>query len=126
MNFTMTVVEDALWSGLEIFLGITNACMPVMQPALRKIFNVPFTRLLSLTTRRSTKPSKLSDTDQDANTSSYRAPSWKRLHDSNKSTDTSESKYGITRDCTIDVEAQSAEAIKMDRLNHASWLTEPK
>lgn len=126
MNFTITIVEDALWSGLEITLGITNACMPVMQPALQKIFNVPFVKLLSLTTRRSTKPSKMSDSDRSGNSSAYRGPSWRRLDDSNKSTGSSESKHGITQEYTIDIEAQSTDGIVMDNMGQTAWVSEPK
>jgi hypothetical protein len=126
MNFTMTVVEDALWSGLEITLGITNACLPLMQPALQKIFSGPFVKLLSLTTRRSTKPSKLSDSDGSGNSSGSRGFPWRRLNGSNNVTGSSKSKYGITQEYTIDVEAQSTDAIVMKNMGQTAWVTESK
>lgn len=60
MNFTITVVEDALWSGLEITLGIINACLPVIQPAAQRIFNDPFIRRISFSVDHSHEPSKTS------------------------------------------------------------------
>ncbi|RYP04375.1 hypothetical protein DL765_010215 [Monosporascus sp. GIB2] len=79
MNFTITIVEDALWSGLEITLGIINACLPVMSPALQRLFKAPFLRLISLTWR-SSKPSKFSSTGA-SGTSEFSGirPPWMRL-----------------------------------------------
>ncbi|KAK8092857.1 hypothetical protein PG999_014444, partial [Apiospora kogelbergensis] len=45
MNFTITIVEDALWSGLEITLGIINACLPILPPALQRLSNSPYSGL---------------------------------------------------------------------------------
>jgi hypothetical protein len=126
MNFTMTVVEDALWSGLEITLGITNACLPLMQPALQRFFSGSFVKLLSLTTRRSTKPSKLSDSDGSGNSSGLRGHPWRRFDGSNKVIGSSKSKYGITQEYTIDVEAQSTNAIVMENMGQTTWVTESK
>ncbi|KAI3318674.1 hypothetical protein HD806DRAFT_511541 [Xylariaceae sp. AK1471] len=42
-DFAASVVGDALWSGLEINLGIINACLPLMPPALQKLGSIiPF------------------------------------------------------------------------------------
>ncbi|KAF2686352.1 hypothetical protein K458DRAFT_486331, partial [Lentithecium fluviatile CBS 122367] len=123
MNFTVTVVEDALWSGLEINLGIINACMPIMPPALQKIFKVPFTKLLSLTTwRSSSKPSKMSSGGRSDTTGGSgpfnRDPSWRRLNESNKS------KSGILQEHTIDIEAESMDSIPMGPMGADAWGSE--
>lgn len=124
MNFTVTVIEDALWSGLEINLGIINACLPVMHPALQKVFGVPLSKLLSLTsTWRSskstfwgpTKPSKFSFMTR-SSTSGYKAPfhprfTWQKLEGS-----TLKSKFGITQTFSVDVEQQAESAIPMESL----------
>ncbi|KAG4216737.1 hypothetical protein PC116_g34782 [Phytophthora cactorum] len=65
----MTVVEDALWSGLEINLGIINACLPVMPAALQRIFKIPFLRLISFSTWRPASGSEVSGM----------RPTWMRL-----------------------------------------------
>ncbi|KAF1949854.1 hypothetical protein CC80DRAFT_456784 [Byssothecium circinans] len=129
MNFTITIVEDALWSGLEINLGIINACLPVMPPALQKIFGVPLNRLLTITSTwrpfkssswGSSKPSKLSSTGR-SGTSNTNAPfnpgpAWQKLD--NNST---KSKHGITQEYTIDIEEHSAEGIPMDNIGDKAW-----
>lgn len=38
-DMTFTVTEAAYWSVLEPTLGVVNACLPVMRPALRKLFH---------------------------------------------------------------------------------------
>ncbi|KAF2679344.1 hypothetical protein K458DRAFT_422378 [Lentithecium fluviatile CBS 122367] len=37
-NFSYTAAEVEIWSILEPYLGIINACIPVMQPAVRRMF----------------------------------------------------------------------------------------
>ncbi|KAI1458187.1 hypothetical protein F4805DRAFT_474625 [Annulohypoxylon moriforme] len=84
LNFTITVMQDALWSGLEINLGIINACLPIIPPALQRLVKVPF---LSFSTSHLAKPSNLSSTG--ANGASEilgRRLPWMRL-DSQKSED---------------------------------------
>lgn len=39
-NFTYTAAQVEIWSILEPYLGIINACIPVVQPALRRLFRV--------------------------------------------------------------------------------------
>lgn len=41
-DLTYTVTPGAYWTTLEPTLGVVNACLPVMRPALRKIFNMEF------------------------------------------------------------------------------------
>lgn len=101
MNFTMTVVEDALWSGLEINLGIINACLPVMPPALQHIFNTPFLRLLTFSTWRSSKPSAYSSTAPSGGSkSSGMRPSWMRIG-SSKGNSTVESGYSVDNEAGL-------------------------
>ncbi|KAK4031538.1 hypothetical protein C8A01DRAFT_21259 [Parachaetomium inaequale] len=107
MNFTVAVVEDALWSGLEITLGIVNACLPVMQPAVRRIVDIPFLRLVTFTTNRSLKHSKMSDGSSAPSYSYSRFLSWAQL---GSSRDRSEAGTGIERkvDYSVDIEMGSA------------------
>lgn len=37
-DMSYTMIDLQIWSSLEAYLGIINACFPVMQPALAKIF----------------------------------------------------------------------------------------
>ncbi|OTA64299.1 hypothetical protein K449DRAFT_394111 [Hypoxylon sp. EC38] len=92
VNFTVTVVEDALWSGLEITLGIINACLPVIHPAAQRIFNVPFQRLASLSTTHSPKNSEIS-AGSSASPEYSRVTSWVRFGNSKD-----ESKIGVERE----------------------------
>lgn len=107
MNFTVAVVEDALWSGLEITLGIVNACLPVMQPAVRRIVDIPFLRLVTFTTNRSLKHSKMSDGSSTPSYAYSRFLSWAQL---GSSRDRSEAGTGIERkvDYSVDIEMGSA------------------
>ncbi|KAH6649205.1 hypothetical protein F5144DRAFT_99 [Chaetomium tenue] len=108
MNFTVAVVEDALWSGLEITLGIVNACLPAMAPAVRRIVDIPFLRLVTFTTNRSPKHSRMSDSEA-SSAPSYaysRFLSWAQLGSSH---DRSEPSTGIERkvDYSVDIEMGS-------------------
>lgn len=37
LDFTYTIVADTIFGGLEIELGIINACLPLLRPLLRKL-----------------------------------------------------------------------------------------
>jgi hypothetical protein len=119
MNFTVTVVEDALWSGLEITLGIINACLPVIQPAVRRIVDIPFVRLISFSSIRSSKNSKLSE---GSGTTSYSSqfPSWVRLGNLN-----GQSKTYIERqmEYTVDIESESGHHMSMEKMDSATKLS---
>lgn len=121
----MTVVEDALWSGLEITLGIINACLPVMTPALQRLFKTPYLRLISFSSRRSTKPSKFSTTTVNSGTSSNSVlkPSWMRLGSSSRGSRTSRS-GGIVRhtELSVDIESDPGGHIQMDRMGSQTRL----
>ncbi|KAF3767984.1 hypothetical protein M406DRAFT_321812 [Cryphonectria parasitica EP155] len=119
LNFTETIVEDALWSGLEITLGIINACLPVMQPAAQRIFNIPFIRLISFSTNRSAKNSKMS-ADSSTPFKNSRFPSWVRLGSSK-----SESKVGIQREVeySVDIESDSGHRIPMENMGSTTKLS---
>lgn len=119
LNFTIYVVDDALWSGLEITLGIINACLPVMQPAVQRIFSVPFLRLITFSTNRTTKHSKIS-TGYSTTSSSYsRFKSWVRLNNSKN-----ESRVGIERsvEYSVDVESGSGRHIPMESMGSTTNL----
>ncbi|KAI1308252.1 hypothetical protein F5Y03DRAFT_95715 [Xylaria venustula] len=60
LNFTETVVPVTLWSGLEITLGIINACLPVVQPAVNRILDTHFYQRFSLPSSRSSRSSMVS------------------------------------------------------------------
>jgi hypothetical protein len=38
LDFTYTVVQDTIFGGLEVELGIINACLPVLRPLFGKAF----------------------------------------------------------------------------------------
>ena len=57
-EFSSSVVGDALWSGLEINLGIINACLPLIPPALQQIGKHILPKALHLSKWRSTKDSR--------------------------------------------------------------------
>ncbi|KAH8722614.1 hypothetical protein GQ44DRAFT_774872 [Phaeosphaeriaceae sp. PMI808] len=132
-NFTVTVIEDATWSGLELTLGIINACMPVMHPALQKLFGVPLNLLLSMTsTFRSSKnstwgtakASKLSSTTtrssrSGTNSSFNPGAAWQKLDVNNAQIP----KQGITQEYTIDIEGQSINGVPMEQLSKNRWET---
>jgi hypothetical protein len=40
-DITYTAAEVEIWSILEPYLGIINACIPVVQPVLRRLFCIP-------------------------------------------------------------------------------------
>ncbi|KAJ4288099.1 hypothetical protein N0V90_012116 [Kalmusia sp. IMI 367209] len=133
LNFTQTAIDDALWSGLEITLGIINACMPVMHPALQKMFGVPFNKLLSLTStwRSSGKASKYTSSSGNSKLTnntigSGKPQKWRRLDESGNSSISTTSKHGITQEYTIDIEAQSMDEIPMARMGQSEWEHEPK
>ncbi|KAK7746794.1 hypothetical protein SLS53_001982 [Cytospora paraplurivora] len=120
-NFTVTIIEDALWSGLEITLGIINACLPVMQPAAQHIFNTPFLRLISFSTNRSAKNTKMS-ADSSTPFKNSRFPSWVRLGSSRQSKD--DSKAGIQREVeyVVDIESGSSHRIPMENMGSTTKL----
>ncbi|RYP52218.1 hypothetical protein DL768_002537 [Monosporascus sp. mg162] len=118
MNFTETIVEDALWSGLEITLGIINACLPLMQPAAQRIFNIPFLQLISFSMSRSPKHSKMSaGSNTSSNYSRFR--SWVRLGNSQN-----ESKAEIQREVeySVDIESKSGHRIPMENMGSTTKL----
>jgi hypothetical protein len=122
MNFTITVVDDALWSGLEINLGIINACLPTMPPALQRIFKTPFLKLLSFSTRRPSKPSKFSSTDgSGGSTGPSAVSSWRRLGG------VKNEKYMISRETefSVDIESGSMNQIPIDKMGSTTWLATP-
>ncbi|KAH6657930.1 hypothetical protein BKA67DRAFT_656166 [Truncatella angustata] len=127
MNFTMTVVEDALWSGLEITLGIINACLPVMPPALQQMFKAPFLKLLTFSSRPASKPSKFSDSDISATSgSSGSRKSWLRIGGAKgvgRGSDWSETAHSmpVIRH-SVDVESRSIDQISTDRMGSTTRL----
>ncbi|MCJ1263085.1 hypothetical protein MMC22_002955 [Lobaria immixta] len=36
-DFTYSLINDGIWSALEPFLGIVNACLPILQPVIAKV-----------------------------------------------------------------------------------------
>lgn len=38
LDFTYTIVNDTIFGGLEIELGIINACLPILRPLFGKVF----------------------------------------------------------------------------------------
>ncbi|KAI1643796.1 uncharacterized protein F4817DRAFT_348677 [Daldinia loculata] len=111
LNFTMTVVDDALWSGLEINLGIINACLPVMPAALQRIFKIPFLRLISFSTWRPASGSEASGL----------RPTWMRLGS------TKGDKNGsISRkvEYSVDVEANPMGHIPMENMGSTTKLAD--
>ncbi|KAI0424553.1 hypothetical protein F5Y09DRAFT_353289 [Xylaria sp. FL1042] len=94
MNFTVAIIPDALWSGLEITLGIINACLPVMQPATHRVLGTPFVKLLSFSSSRSAKSSKAS-TGYSSSFSYSRFRSWVRLASSKDKNTRDETKVEI-------------------------------
>ncbi|KAI0546147.1 hypothetical protein F4679DRAFT_421649 [Xylaria curta] len=121
MNFTVAIIDDALWSGLEITLGIINACLPVLQPAAQLIYNARFFQLLSFSTSRfgSPKNSKMSDSYAHSSNPSQGA-TWGRLSSSK-----GESKTGIEREVEylIDVESNTNERVPMEDMGSFTNLT---
>jgi len=119
INFTVTVVEDALWSGLEITLGIINACLPVMQPAARRIFDTPFIRLISFSQIRSRKDSNLFGGSSTRSTGYPRFASWVRVGNSKN-----DSKAGIEREMeySVDIESDSGHRIPMESMGSTTKL----
>lgn len=121
MNFTVAIIDDALWSGLEITLGIINACLPVVQPAAKLIYNTSFFQFLSFTSSRSRslKDSKTSSSYGGSSTKSRFAP-WGRLGSSK-----SESKTGIEREIVyaVDVESNTDERMPMQDMGSFTKLT---
>ncbi|KAK5633348.1 hypothetical protein RRF57_009062 [Xylaria bambusicola] len=81
-DFSASVVGDALWSGLEINLGIINACLPLMPPALQQITKAILPKALHLSKCRSTNDSKSLPTDDKrvSNTILGDNQKWTRLH----------------------------------------------
>ena len=120
MNFTVGVVEDALWSGLEITLGVINACLPVMQPAAQRLFNIPFVRLLSFSKIRSNKTSKMSAESSAPSADYPRFSSWVRVGDSR-----GEGNLGIKRDMEYSVGIESDSNIPMDSMGSTTKLATP-
>lgn len=122
MNFTITVVEDALWSGLEITLGIINACLPVIPPAARRIFNGPLLRLISFSKIRSPKQSRMlpSDTGKSSDYSRFVTP-WMRLGNSKGGSDA-----GIVRELkySVDIESGSTHGIPMESMGSTKKLAD--
>lgn len=118
MNFTVEVVEDALWSGLEITLGIINACLPVIQPAAQRVFNAPYLQLISFSTSRFSKKSKRS-TGYRATSSHSRFLLWARLISSKD-----ESKAGIEREVgySADTESNASHRIPMESMGSTTKL----
>ncbi|KAI1385880.1 uncharacterized protein F4822DRAFT_445740 [Hypoxylon trugodes] len=119
MNFTVTVVDDALWSGLEITLGIVDACLPALQPATRRIFNASFLQLASLSGIRSLKHSKMS-TSSSASSNYSRFTSWARRFGNSKG----ESKVGIEREMeySVDIESFPGRRIPMENMGSTTKL----
>ena len=118
MNFTVGVVEDALWSGLEITLGIINACLPVIQPAAQRLSDVPYLQLISFSTSRLPKQSKVS-TGYSNSTNYSRFTPWARLGSSKD-----ESKVGIEREVgySVDTESNSSHRIPMEGMRSTTKL----
>ncbi|KAI0175870.1 hypothetical protein GGR52DRAFT_589650 [Hypoxylon sp. FL1284] len=119
LNFTVTIVEDALWSGLEITLGIINACLPVIPPAVNRIFNIPFFRLINFPENRSPKDNKM--LFGPAASSYYsRFPAWTRLISTKD-----ESKTGASREVeyAVDIESESVHHIPMQDMGSTAKPT---
>ncbi|KAI0401751.1 hypothetical protein F4802DRAFT_600753 [Xylaria palmicola] len=120
-NFTVAIIDDALWSGLEITLGIINACLPVIQPAVKRIYNAPFFQLLSFSTSRFGYPknSKMSDSYAPSSNKSQLI-TWGRLGSSK-----GESKTGIEREVaySVDVESNTIDRVPMEDMGSFANLT---
>ncbi|PQE13588.1 integral membrane protein [Rutstroemia sp. NJR-2017a BVV2] len=116
INFTASIIEDALWSGLEITLGIINACLPVIQPAAQRLCNFSFLRLITSSTKASTKQSHISAGPP----SNYsRFTSWVRLGNPKD-----EPKGGIQRavEYSVDIESESGRNIRLDDMGSMTGL----
>lgn len=118
MNFTVGVVEDALWSGLEITLGIINACLPVIQPATQRLVHVPYLQLVSFASSRSRKHSKMS-TGYSNTSNPSRFASWARIGSSKNG-----SKTGIEREVgySVDTESNYSQRIPMENMGSTTKL----
>jgi hypothetical protein len=111
MNFTVYITDDALWSGLEITLGIINACLPVMQPAAQRIFNIRILRLITFSSIRSPRGSR--------GTGTSRFASWRRLGSTKD-----DSKAGIERavEYSVDIESESGHRIPLENMGSTTKL----
>ncbi|KAI0817163.1 hypothetical protein GGR55DRAFT_673004 [Xylaria sp. FL0064] len=122
MNFTIAVIDDALWSGLEITLSIINACLPVLQPSAQRILNASYTQLLtfSSTRRSSTKNSKASGGYSTTSSDRSQLRTWGRLGSSK-----GELKTGIEREVeySVDVESHSENGVPMENVGSFTKLT---
>ncbi|KAI0503426.1 hypothetical protein F5B22DRAFT_629115 [Xylaria bambusicola] len=96
-EFSASVVGDALWSGLEINLGIINACLPLMPPALQQISKAVLPKALHFSRCRSTKDSKSSPTDEKrvSNTILDDNQRWTRLHNPEEDDNDSIDRLGV-------------------------------
>ena len=111
-----SIVEDALWSGLEITLGIINACLPVIQPAAQRLCNFSFLRLITSSTKASTKQSHMSAGPP----SNYsRFTSWVKIGNPK---DEIKAKGGIqcAVEYSVDIESESGRNIPMDEMGMGS------
>ncbi|KAI0846347.1 hypothetical protein F5Y00DRAFT_264728 [Daldinia vernicosa] len=111
LNFTMTVVEDALWSGLEINLGIINTYLPVMPAALQRIFKIPFLRLISFSTWRPASGSEASGL----------RPTWMRLGSTKGDKSGS---ISCKVEYSVDIEANPMGHIPMGNMGSTTKLAE--
>ncbi|OAG08640.1 uncharacterized protein CC84DRAFT_1203964 [Paraphaeosphaeria sporulosa] len=118
INFTMGVVEDALWSGLEITLGIINACLPAMQPAVQHLVRGPYQQLLEFSTSRFSKRSK-SSTGYSSTSGHSRFTPWARISGSENGL-----KTGIEREVgySVDSESNSSDRIPMENVGSTTQL----
>lgn len=62
-DFTFSLINDGIWSALEPFLGIVNACLPILQPVIAKVGE---TTLFSRTRGSSKASNSKVSTDQNS------------------------------------------------------------
>lgn len=124
-NFTVTIIENALWSGLEINLGIINACMPVMYPALQRILNFPVAQMLSNSIwKTTTKVTRFTSTDGSGATST--SSQLKSGHIRWPPEEPPKAQQGIFCEHTVDIEREASEGVLLRSMGTTTWVTHPK
>ncbi|KAI0972308.1 hypothetical protein F4678DRAFT_57575 [Xylaria arbuscula] len=115
LNFTEAVIPVTLWSGLEITLGIINACLPVVQPAVNRILDTPFLQRLNFFSSHSPKGSKVSMGYRNSS-SRFGFRSWIRLGSSKgkipEGKSTAFIEYQV--EYSVDIEPNSAHEVPME------------
>jgi hypothetical protein len=105
LDFTYTVVQDTIFGGLEVELGIINACLPVLRPLFGKAFTAKST--LSNSWSRKTEPSSQKPISTWSHTKAQsRSKKFKRLEDDSFIM----SELTSTCDAEFDMEGQPGQA----------------